>query len=185
MRRLWLTGYRSYELGVFNDEDPKLTIINYSLKKHLQAELDDGLEWLITGAQLGTEQWGVRVAHALKPDYPEFKTAVMLPFTDFGSQWKEKNQQQLQSILQLADFHSFVYQAPYQNPQQLRQYQQFMLSHTDGALLLYDPEQSGKADYDYHAIQQFQQQHDYPLTLIDLYELQDDAENYAEAHDPQ
>ena len=32
MSRLWLTGYRSYELGVFGNEDPKLKVIQYALK---------------------------------------------------------------------------------------------------------------------------------------------------------
>lgn len=28
MQRLWVTGYRSYELNVFGDRDPKITVIN-------------------------------------------------------------------------------------------------------------------------------------------------------------
>ena len=27
MRRLWITGYRSYELNVFKDDDPKVAVI--------------------------------------------------------------------------------------------------------------------------------------------------------------
>ena len=26
MRRLWITGYRSYELNVFKDDDPKVAV---------------------------------------------------------------------------------------------------------------------------------------------------------------
>ena len=31
MKRLWVTGYRSYELSIFSDKDPKLTVIKYTL----------------------------------------------------------------------------------------------------------------------------------------------------------
>ena len=32
MRRLWITGYRSYELSTFRDDDPKITVIKHVLK---------------------------------------------------------------------------------------------------------------------------------------------------------
>ena len=28
--RLWVTGYRSYELGTFGDKDPKIKVIKYA-----------------------------------------------------------------------------------------------------------------------------------------------------------
>ncbi|WP_281510461.1 SLOG family protein, partial [Lactobacillus taiwanensis] len=30
MKRLWVTGYRSYELSIFSDKDPKLAVIKYA-----------------------------------------------------------------------------------------------------------------------------------------------------------
>lgn len=30
MQRLWVTGYRSYELSVFGENDEKLKVIKYS-----------------------------------------------------------------------------------------------------------------------------------------------------------
>ena len=36
MSRLWLTGYRIYELGVFGSQDPKLLVIKDTLKKYNQ-----------------------------------------------------------------------------------------------------------------------------------------------------
>jgi len=47
--------------------------------------LDEGLEWLITGGQLGVEQWAVEVALGLKPLYPDFKIAMMVPFWTVSS----------------------------------------------------------------------------------------------------
>ena len=33
MKRLWITGYRSYELNIFKDDDPKVQVIKKVLKK--------------------------------------------------------------------------------------------------------------------------------------------------------
>ncbi len=30
---LWVTGYRSYELGVFNSKDKKVEVIKYALQR--------------------------------------------------------------------------------------------------------------------------------------------------------
>ncbi|MDB1552862.1 DUF1273 domain-containing protein [Latilactobacillus sakei] len=180
MKRLWLTGYRSYELGVFGDSDEKLKVIKYSLKKQLNNYLDDGLEWLITGGQMGIEQWGIQVAQELKIDYPELKVAMMLPFSDFGQQWNEQNQGTLMTLKAQVDFCEPVIKAPYSGPQQLRQYQQFMLTHTDGALLYYDREAPGKPEYDAKAIETYQEQHEYPNNQVDFFELQDLVNELAE-----
>ncbi|MFD1672225.1 DUF1273 domain-containing protein [Agrilactobacillus yilanensis] len=180
MKNLWLTGYRSYELNIFDDQDPKLKIIKYALKSQLLAALDQGLDWVITGGQLGVEQWGIQVVKALKTTYPELRVAAMLPFQDFGSQWNEKNQSQLAQIVSLADFSKTVSPQPYKNPQQLKQYQQFMLAHTDGALLVYDPEQPGKPKFDYEVIKRHQENQDYDLTLIDMYTLEDISQDWQE-----
>ncbi|MFR6020912.1 MAG: SLOG family protein, partial [Lactobacillaceae bacterium] len=47
-KRLWVTGYRAYELNVFGSNDPKLKVLKTSLKNTLMQFLDEGLEWLIT-----------------------------------------------------------------------------------------------------------------------------------------
>ncbi len=180
MKRLWVSGYRSYELGVFGETDEKLKVIKYSLKMQLTQNLDDGLEWVITGGQMGIEQWSLQVAIELKTDYPDLKLAMMLPFNDFGQQWNENNQAQLSQLKARVDFCEPVINAPYSGPQQLRQYQQFMLTHTDGQLLYYDRESPGKPEYDYHAARQYQDQQDYPINLVDFFELQDIATELAE-----
>ncbi|WP_412990342.1 DUF1273 domain-containing protein [Pediococcus siamensis] len=180
MSRLWITGYRSYELEIFGDKDPKLDVIRYVLKRVLKNRLETGVDWLITGAQLGIEQWAVEAGAALKTDYPELKIAVMLPFLEFGQQWNESNQAKLSQILTKADFTDSVSHKPYQTPQQLRAYQQFMLTHTDEAILIYDPEHEGKGKYDYEAVQRWQQEHPYPFEIINFDDLQEAADEYAE-----
>ncbi len=178
--RLWVTGYRSYELGVFGANEPKLKIIKAALKARLIDQFEQHLAWVISGGQLGTEQWSLEVANALKKDYPELQTAMMLPFADFGQNWNETNQTTLAALRAQVDFSAAVSDKPYHSPQQLRNYQEFMLTHTDGALLLYDETAPGKVHYTVAAIQRYQAQHDYPLTLLDFDELQDAANNYQE-----
>ena len=57
MKRLWITGYRSYELNIFKDDDPKVQVIKEVLKKYLRAqlELNDDEFWVITGPQMGND----------------------------------------------------------------------------------------------------------------------------------
>ncbi|MCH4172523.1 MAG: DUF1273 domain-containing protein [Lactobacillus sp.] len=180
MRNLWVTGYRSYELNVFSAQDKKVQVIQYALKNQLKAFLDEGLAWIITGGQMGIEQWTLALADDLKHAYPELRSAAMLPFADFGSNWNENNQQMLQTAIATADFSEPISKQPYENPQQLRTYQAFMLEHTDGALLVYDPEFPGKTKYDYAAITKYQEQTDYGLTLIDMYALEEAAQQLNE-----
>ncbi|MYV05072.1 DUF1273 domain-containing protein [Furfurilactobacillus milii] len=182
MSRLWVTGYRSYELGVFGSKDPKLTVLKYALRQTLTNQIENGVDWIITGGQLGVEQWTIEVANDLKADYPQLKVAMMLPFAEFGQNWNENNQAQLATLRERVDFSDSVSKQSYQSPQQLKNYQAFMLSHTDAALLVYDVEHEGKPTYDYLAIKAFNDQHPYEMTLIDFDWLQESADEYQENH---
>ena len=62
MQRLWVTGYRSYELNTFSDNDPKIAVVKYVLKRRFVDLIEEGqLDWIITGANLGVEQWAAEV----------------------------------------------------------------------------------------------------------------------------
>ena len=77
MKRLWTTGYRAYELSVFDEKDPKVAVIKEVLQKELCYQLDSTSEefWLITGPQMGVERWSIESALAIKDDYPQLKIA--------------------------------------------------------------------------------------------------------------
>ncbi|ANK59521.1 DUF1273 domain-containing protein [Loigolactobacillus backii] len=177
--RVWVSGYRSYELGIFDQHDKKLKVIKEALRQSLEQLLDEGLDWLITGGQLGVEQWSLEVAAGLQKDYPELRTALMEPFADFGKNWNEANQTNLAVVKSKATFSAAVSDKPYHSPQQLRNYQAFMLSHTDQALFIYDPQAPAKLHYTIEAIQRFQETHDYRLVTIDFDTLQEVADNLA------
>lgn len=183
MSRLWLTGYRSYELSIFTDTDPKLKIIKNALRRKLIEKIETGTTWVISGPQLGVEQWGLEIANELRKDYPELQTALMLPFANFGSQWKEDKIIKLNSIQSTVDFQANVSDDSYKNPQQLRNYQTFMLNHTDEAVLVYDDEHEGKTSFDLKAIQKFQESHSYNLETIDFYDLEEESNLYEEKDD--
>ena len=183
MKRLWTTGYRAYELGVFDEKNPKIAVIKDVLQKQLRYQLDSTSEdfWLITGPQMGVERWSIESALTIKVDYPQLKIALMEPYADFAARWNENNQARLAAIKAQVDFAGRVSEKKYESPEQLRAYQNFMLHYTDGALLIYDPEREGKTVWDWRAINRYREQNkDYALRMIDFDELQEAAEEYSE-----
>lgn len=183
MKRLWTTGYRAYELGVFDEKNPKVAVIKDVLQKQLRYQLDSTSEdfWLITGPQMGVERWSIESALTIKVDYPQLKIALMEPYADFAARWNENNQARLAAIKAQVDFAGRVSEKKYESPEQLRAYQNFMLHYTDGALLIYDPEHEGKTVWDWRAINRYREQNaDYSMRMIDFGELQEAAEEYSE-----
>ncbi|ATF41169.1 DUF1273 domain-containing protein [Weissella paramesenteroides] len=180
MNRIWITGFRSYDLGIFNNKDPKLAIINFALNKLLTNAIYDNCNWLITGGQLGIEQWAIEEALRLKQtNFPDFQIALMTPFLDFGKNWQEGKRDKLTSLKQAVDFSSSVFASNYESPKQLQAYQEFMLNHTDRAIIFYDQEaESSRARFDYQAMKNYASNHNYPVMLIDLDRLQDYADEY-------
>lgn len=176
MKRIYLSGYRSFELGIFKESDAKIEIIKKVLKERLVSYLEEGLEWVMLSGNLGVEQWAGEVLKELKKVYPEFRIALLLPFEEFGNNWNEKNQTALFELKQQVDYVNTVSHQPYNTPQQLKNHTQFLLSHTDGSLLLYDEEHPGKTDYYYKDARKYQETHDYQLELITMYDLQNSVD---------
>ncbi|MCH3904382.1 MAG: DUF1273 domain-containing protein [Lactobacillus sp.] len=179
MKRLWVTGYRSYEINAFDQKDPKIKVIKYALKNAMQQRLDDDeLDWVITGGALGVEQWAAETALTLRDQ--QVHVAMMTPYADYAKNWNENHQAQFLHLQQTVDFAASTSNQPYQSPVQLRNYENFMLQHTEGALLVYDPDHPGKSKYDYELVQQAAERGDYDLQLLDFYDLQEAAEELAE-----
>ncbi len=179
-KRIWVSGYRKYELSVFGDKDPKITVIKYCLKRELRALCEDGMEWLITGCEQGCEQWAAEVGLELKADYPQLQIAMMQPYANFGNRWQEESQEQLAALKSRVDFSASVSKTDYKSGQQLAAYGTFMSDHTDGALLLYDPEYPGKPKFNYNRVQNMPASRHYNVSLITMYDLQEAAATLAE-----
>ena len=182
MSRIWITGFRGFELGIFNNKDPKRQVIIFALQKLLRNEIEDGADWLITGGQMGIEQLAIEAALELKEAYPEFRVALMTPFKNFGSQWKEANQAALLKLKTQVDFTSSVSQLAYTSPQQLHDYQNFMLAHTEKAIIFYDEQaEESKARYDFLVAKKATENANYELTVVDFDRLQEFADEYQES----
>lgn len=172
MTNLYISGYRTYELGVFNEKDPKIPYIKKAMKNEIIQFIESGVEWILTSGQLGVEQWAVEVVEELKADYPEIKQAIIFPFEEFGSNWKEDKKMKLFELEQLADFIECTSHQSYKDPSQLKNHQQFMLDHTDAALLVYDREHEGKTKFVYQEIEKKQEKETYECRIIDFDQLQ-------------
>lgn len=64
--KLWLTGYRNYEMNIFQPTDRRIKILRELIKEQLQEKIYNGLEWLLIGGEPGIEQWGAEAGIALK-----------------------------------------------------------------------------------------------------------------------
>ncbi len=62
MHCIWISGYRNYELNVFNNNDPKIKVIKIAIKNYLQQKLEDRcLDWVIAGPNLGVEHCSLKI----------------------------------------------------------------------------------------------------------------------------
>lgn len=90
---IYVSGYRSFELGVFKENDPKIQVVKNVLKKELRQLAEEGLEWVLVSGNLGVELWAVQIVAELKEEYPELSLGILYPFSDFGNNWNEGNQE--------------------------------------------------------------------------------------------
>jgi Uncharacterized protein conserved in bacteria len=170
-----ISGYRSFELGIFQEKDPKIKVIKKVIKMSIQQQLEEGLEWILIGGNLGVELWAGEVCLELQKEYPELKLGVLFPFENFGDQWNEKNKQLLTDIKIRANYVNATSHAPYQNPSQLKNHTRFLLEHSGGAILIYDEEYPGKTDYLLKDIRRFSEQTPYFIQQITMDDLQNIA----------
>lgn len=165
MTSLLVTGYKSFELGVFKDKDPKVTIIKKAIERDLIRFIEDGVEWLIFTGNLGFEYWALEVAKDLQADYP-IKLATLFSFETHGQNWNEANQEKLRAFKDV-DFVKYSFPA-YQSPAQFRQFNQFLIDNTDQAYLFYEPENETNLKYTYEMMLEAS---DYPLSRLTFDDL--------------
>ncbi len=188
MQRLWVSGYRDYELRIFDPKAPEVQVIKRVLKEKIVTWLNQQTEptWLITGPQPGVERWALEVALKIQPDYPDFKLGMMRPFEGVGEQWKPARKEALDQIELELDYVGTLSKQPYQGPMQLRAYQAFMFEHADEVLLVFDAERDNeaqrhaKAYYDYRLAKQKEADDGLKLQIVDFDELRMVAEELAE-----
>lgn len=169
---LAISGYKPFELGIFQKDHPSVLFIKKAIKKELIPMIDEGLEWVLISGQLGVELWAAEVVLELKLDYPELKLAIITPFLDQEASWNENNKEWYESILAQADFIDSVTKKGYEKPWQFRIKNQFFIEKSNAMLLLYDQEKEGSPKYLYEMASHYQGHHTYPIRLITFYDLQ-------------
>ncbi|CEG27604.1 DUF1273 domain-containing protein [Bacillus sp. B-jedd] len=166
---LAVSGYKPFELGIFQKDHPSALYIKKALKKEIGAMAEAGLEWVLISGQLGAELWAAEAVFELQDEFPELKLAVITPFLEQEEKWNEKNKDWYESILAGADFVDSVTKKKYESPIQFRLKNQFFLEKSDALLLLYDPEKEGSPKFIYDLAQTLDE---YVVRLITFYDLQ-------------
>ncbi len=174
MNSLLIMGYTSFDLGIFNEKDIKVSIIKKAVKNRLIRYLEEGLNWLIFTGNLGFEYWALDVAKELQKDY-NFQIGTIFSFETHGQNWNENNQVKLAHFKEV-DFVKYAYQT-YENPGQFRQYNDFLLENTEGALVFYDEENETKLKY---MVERMKQMAEYQLEILDFETLQETFEDMNE-----
>ena len=186
LKKILISGYRSYELNIFDQTDPKYKYLKKFIENRLTAFIEDGVEWFIIGGELGVELWSGEVVLELKEKYPEVKLAVIFPYTSFGENWNETNRGLLDSVVHQADYVNYTSNKDYESPKQLNNNQIFNIRNTDGAFLIYDTiseeAASGKPKFLYDLIIQYQERTEYELHLASFEEIEFFIHEYEEFH---
>ncbi|MBS4209805.1 DUF1273 domain-containing protein [Bacillus sp. FJAT-50079] len=167
-----ITGYKSFELGIYKNSDPAVQYIKKLLSRQIAQLAEEGLEWVIISGQQGVELWGAEALIALQDQYPDLKLAVITPFLHQEEKWNEDNQQLYEKVIAHADYVASLSKQPYTAPWQFRNKNQFFLEKTNGAIILYDEEKEGSPKYYYQLAQNYREKQPYEIRTIDFYDLQ-------------
>lgn len=168
MTTLLVSGYRSFDLGIFKENDERVRVIKKAIRRDLERFCSDGLEWLIFTGNLGFESWVLDVANDMKKDY-SLKLATIFCFVNQGENWNEANQAKLSAFKQV-DFVKYSFD-DYENPDQFKQYNQFLIANTDEAYLFYDTNNETNLKYLYELMQES----NYKVTQLRFDDLNDIA----------
>ncbi|WP_430482321.1 DUF1273 domain-containing protein [Rossellomorea marisflavi] len=153
-----ITGYKSFELGIFKQDDQAVQYIKLAIRKELLTLLDSGLEWVLISGQLGVELWAAEVVLELQEEYPDLKLAILTPFLQQEEKWNDQNKEYYEMILSQADFVDSISKSPYQNPGQFKNRNLLFLHKSQSCIILYDPEREGSPRYFYEEAQRKQEQ---------------------------
>ena len=104
MKSIYITGYRTHELGIFNDKHPGISVIKKAIKDQLTMLCEDGLEWVVVSGQLGVEHWATEVVIELKEQYPSLKYSIITPFLEQEKNWNDQKKEKYALMTMQADF---------------------------------------------------------------------------------
>ncbi|WP_456278620.1 DUF1273 domain-containing protein [Bacillus sp. AK128] len=172
LKVLAITGYKSFELGIFQKDHKGIQYIKKALHKRLIPLIEEGLEWIIVSGQMGTELWAAEVIIELKEKYP-IQLAILTPYLEQESKWNEGNKEMYGWILSQADFVDSITKRPYENPGQLKVKNQYIVQKSDGLLAFYDDEKKGSPFFMVQEAQKKMEHQNYQLFFITPYDIED------------
>lgn len=166
-----VTGYKPNELGIFSADHPGIQVIRYCLKAQIKNLAGSGTKWIVISGQPGVELWAGETCLELKTDFPDLKLAVLVPFIGQEERFRDWVKMPYNHVLEAADFTGAISNRPYESPGQLRQKNEFLVSKTDGMVILYDEETPGSPQYYLSAARKRARHGSYPIMAIDRYDI--------------
>ncbi|NHM74737.1 MULTISPECIES: DUF1273 domain-containing protein [Staphylococcus] len=170
-KTMYVTGYKSYELNIFNESVKEVQYLKQFITHKLIGYIEEGLEWVLIQGQLGIELWTAECVIDLKSDYPDLKLGIITPFENHTEKWNDTNQLRYQHIIAHADFVRSVFERPYEGPHQFQAADQFMLDHTDITLLIYDEEQEASPKFFKRKLVDFTEKTNYTCDIVAFDEI--------------
>ena len=172
MKILAVTGYKPMELGIFKEDDPRITFIKAAIEKRLIGFIEDGLEWVLVSGQMGVELWTVEVVMDLQETY-DIQIAIMPPFENQEKRWPEPLQEKYQELIMLVDFYKPIYQGDYKGAFQFKAKNMWLVDKSEACLLLMDDEYPGSNRFFHEAARAVD---GYPIYVITPADLDDVVE---------
>ena len=100
--RVFITGYRHYELGIFKDSQPEVKVLRDLLRSKIIHLIEEGAEWFIIQGYTGIEMYAANEIIDLKEEY-DIKLGVLKPFHKFDDRYSESDQINLNNTMTLGD----------------------------------------------------------------------------------
>lgn len=176
MKVLVVTGYKSTELGIFDEKNEGIKYIKKAIKQQLEIFIENGLEWILISGQLGVELWTAEIVFEMKKFYSHLKLAVFTPYLSQEENWNELNKEKYQKIISRADHVDSITKIKYSSPQQLTLKNQFLVAKSEGILLLYDEEKEGTPKFILNEAEKKKRKTEYIIQQINFQDLQDMVE---------
>lgn len=173
LKKAIFTGYKSYELGIYKDHDPKVKFIKLAIRKRLKAMCGEGLDWVLLSGQMGVEMWTAQTVFDLQEEGYMIQLGVIPPFENQESRWPDPVKLAYEEICARADFFQPLYKGEYKGPYQFTARDKWLIDKTDGCVILMDEEYPGNLKYFYKEARQAAEKRNYEIQLITPYDLEE------------
>ncbi|NUJ32971.1 DUF1273 family protein, partial [Pseudoalteromonas sp. 2103] len=130
MKSLVVSGYKSTELGIFKENDPRVAFIKAAIEKRLTSFIEQGLEWVIITGQLGVEMWTAEVVLDLKENH-DINSALVPPFENQEKRWPDPLKEKYQELTFIVDFFQPLYKGDYKGPYQFQAKNKWLVEKSD------------------------------------------------------